>query len=131
MILSQMFYLVESGTVAVPLQQEDPTLSNTMFLQQFLSKLLYEAFPHLQEQQLAIIIEGFFGYNMDVQGFKGHLRDFLVDCREASGQDLSTLYLAERAAAMEQVQHQKILRLQGLRGLPAQPQPEDMDAVMS
>jgi len=59
-ILAQLFYLVESNAVRVPLQQEDPSLDNTAFLSRFVSKILFEAFPHLQESQLQIIIAGFF-----------------------------------------------------------------------
>lgn len=123
-----MFYLVESGAVVVPLQQQDPNLSNVVFLQQYMSKLLYEAFPHLQEAQLSVIINGFFSFDMDTQAFKGHLRDFLVDCKEAAGEDLSTLYLAERQAALEQVQQEKMMRLQMARGMPPQ---GDMDDDMT
>ena len=48
-ILAHLFRLVETGVVATPLQQENPALSNTAFVQQYIMKIIFEAFPHLQE----------------------------------------------------------------------------------
>ena len=105
-ILARLFRLVESGVIQQPLQQEDPTLNNVAFVQQFIAKTLLDAFPHLQQcvfppwhvlvcyffcihsfllpehrAQLGVMVTGFFTYNTDEAAFKGHLRDFLIDCK--------------------------------------------------
>jgi hypothetical protein len=48
-ILAHLFRLIESGVISQPLQQEDPSLSNVVFVQQFIAKTLMDAFPHLQQ----------------------------------------------------------------------------------
>ena len=47
----------------------------------YVGELLSQAFPHLQAEQLEVIIKGFFAYDNNPAMFKSHLRDFLVQCK--------------------------------------------------
>lgn len=51
-VLAQLFNLVASNQIKVPLydpsQSNDPNMSNAQFLEQYVSVLLQNAFPHLQ-----------------------------------------------------------------------------------
>lgn len=54
-VLAQLFNLVTSNQIKVPLfdpsQMSDPTMSNAQFLEQYVSALLQNAFPHLQRYE--------------------------------------------------------------------------------
>lgn len=83
-ILAYMFYAVDIGKITVPLNPavQSPTgQTNIMFVQEFVSSLLKTAFPHLNEAQIKITVQGFFQLDQDVSAFKEHLRDFLVQIR--------------------------------------------------
>ena len=91
--------------------------------QGFVANLLKSAFPHLSDNQIKITVTGLFNLNQDIPGFKvgfcllcecqptawflkttsvnpiefqDHLRDFLVQIREFTGEDDTDLYLEER-----------------------------------
>ena len=57
-VLAQLFNLVTSNQIKVPLfdptQVTDPNMSNAQFLEQYVSALLQNAFPHLQRYLLNI-----------------------------------------------------------------------------
>jgi len=107
-ILAYMFSLVEMGNITVPL---DASLSgpenNVVFVQEFLLNILRTAFPHLTNAQLKVFIEGLFSFNQDMNAFKEHLRDFLVQIREFAGEDDSDLFLEERESAIQRAQMEK------------------------
>lgn len=95
--------------------------------------------PLVTRSQLNLIVAGFFSYNTDPQGFKGHLRDFLIDCKarwlfdggplffrcrhrrffsqEAAGEDMTQLFLLERQSALEQATQEKMDRLRMIPGM--------------
>ena len=50
---------------------------------------------------------GLFNLNQDIPGFKDHLRDFLVQIREFTGEDDTDLYLEEREPALKTAQEEK------------------------
>ena len=52
---------------------------------------------------MSVIVDGFFSYNQDAQALKEHLRDFLVECKEVAGEDMSVIYLQERQAQLQYV----------------------------
>lgn len=82
-ILAYMFYVVESGKITVPLnplQVSDPS-QNVQYVQSFVANLLKTAFPHLNEAQVKITVQGFFNLNQNHNAFKEHLRDFLVQIK--------------------------------------------------
>ncbi|KAJ4428918.1 exportin-1 [Periplaneta americana] len=103
-ILAYMFSLVELGRITVPL---GPTSDNTLYVQEFVASLLRAAFPHLSDNQIKITVQGLFNLDQDIPAFKEHLRDFLVQIREYTGEDDSDLFLDEREAALQQAQEEK------------------------
>ena len=107
-ILAYMFSLVEMNKITVPLA---PTVNSAMdnmpYVQEFLANLLKTAFPHLNNAQIKIFIEGLFSFNQDIPACKEHLRDFLVQIREFAGEDNSDLFLEEREQAIRSAQEEK------------------------
>jgi len=107
-ILAYMFTLLEMNKITVPL---NPSVSsadgNVAYIHEFLLNLLKAAFPHLNDQQIKVFIEGLFSFDQDIQAFKEHLRDFLVQIREFAGEDNSDLFLDERETAIRQAQEEK------------------------
>ena len=95
-ILAYMFTLVESEKVTLPLNLADKTVTNMVHIQGFVANLLKTAFPHLSDNQIKITVTGLFNLDQDIPGFKDHLRDFLVQIREFTGEDDTDLYLEER-----------------------------------
>merc|ERR1719278_1932716 len=106
-ILAYMFTLVESEKVTVPLNAADKTVTNMVHIQGFVANLLKSAFPHLSDNQIKITVTGLFNLNQDIPGFKDHLRDFLVQIREFTGEDDTDLYLEERETALKAAQEEK------------------------
>lgn len=107
-ILAYMFSLLERNKVTVSLGGTGFTAAqNVEYIHKFLLDLLKAAFPHLNEPQIRIFIEGLFSFNQDISAFKEHLRDFLVQIREFAGEDNSDLFLEEREQAIVQAREEK------------------------
>jgi len=70
-------------------------------------KLLKENFKHLTDDQVRVIVKGFFSYDNDVPKFKEHLRDFLVQIKEFEGEDTADLFLEDREREIQSVQERK------------------------
>lgn len=51
-----------------------------------MANLLKNAFPHLNDNQIKITVQGMFTLNQDVSAFKEHIRDFLVQIRVSEHQ---------------------------------------------
>ena len=83
------------------------TAANGTYVQDFVANLLRTAFPHLTDNQIKITVQGLFNLDQDIPAFKEHLRDFLVQIREFTGEDDSDLFLDERDAALKQAQDEK------------------------
>ena len=81
--------------------------NNVTYVQEFVANLLRTAFPHLSTNQIKITVTGLFTYDQDIPAFKEHLRDFLVQIREFTGEDDSDLFLEEREAALKKAQEDK------------------------
>lgn len=79
-ILAYMFKLVECSRMGVPTGRGGPA-ENVQYVQEFVANLLKNAFPHLTDNQIKITVQGMFNLNHDVNAFKEHLRDFLVQIR--------------------------------------------------
>lgn len=110
-----MFRIVENGTINVSLSGNDQELdepelikANTEYVHQNLSRLLKQVFPHLQDPQIRVFIDGLFSFNQNVSALREHVRDFLVQIREVAGEDLSDLYLEEREAEIAKAQEVKL-----------------------
>jgi len=109
-ILAYVFALVESGKVTVALSPSTPTAGpagNVTYVQEFVANLLRTAFPHLSDNQIKITVTGLFNLDQDIPAFKEHLRDFLVQIREYTGEDDSDLFLEEREGALKKAQDEK------------------------
>ncbi|MCL4120297.1 UNVERIFIED_CONTAM: hypothetical protein GTU68_065524 [Idotea baltica] len=109
-ILAYMFSLVEQNIIKVSLDPaipNGPHTNNVHYVQGFVANLLKAAFPHLTENQVKITVQGMNNLNQDISGFKEHLRDFLVQIREVTGDDDSDLYLEEREEALQHAQEEK------------------------
>merc|ERR1712012_25122 len=108
--LAYMFALVETNKVTVSLNPSTPQAgasANIAFVQDFIANLLRTAFPHLTDNQIKITVTGLFNLDQDIPAFKEHLRDFLVQIREFTGEDDSDLYLEEREASLKTAQDEK------------------------
>jgi len=57
--------------------------------------------------QVKVFIEGLISFNQDIPQFVEHLRDFIVQIREVSGEDNSDLYLEEREQTIQRAQMEK------------------------
>ena len=86
---------------------ERVTAANVTYVQDFVANLLRTAFPHLTDNQIKITVQGLFNLDQDIPAFKEHLRDFLVQIREFTGEDDSDLFLDEREAALKVAQEEK------------------------
>ncbi|PAA93891.1 hypothetical protein BOX15_Mlig011488g1, partial [Macrostomum lignano] len=104
-VLCLMFSLCERDRLHTQLQA---SVSNSEFVLQSLSALLSEAYPHLQRPQIAVFVQGCFSFNADQKRFREHLRDFLVQIREFTGEDLSDLYLEEQQEEIRRAQEAKL-----------------------
>ncbi|RKP35256.1 CRM1 C terminal-domain-containing protein [Dimargaris cristalligena] len=96
MILSRVFHMVESGLISQPIYdpskvppQLGPNPSNTDFLRAYIVNLLANAFPHLHRSQLEQFAVGLFEYTQDFDKFITHVRDFLIQMKEFSGDEVA------------------------------------------
>lgn len=126
-ILSTLFVIVDSGHITVPL---DPSVTepssqgergNLEYVKNFTRTLFTRAFPHLRDEQIKIIVQGFVHYDQDLAKFRDHLRDFLIEIREQSGNDTRDLYLEEREAEIKKAAEAKLKS----QGILCQPPPPD------
>lgn len=110
-ILAYMFTLLETNKISVHLNPASSTQplpgANITFVQEFVANLLRTAFPHLSDNQIKITVTGLFNLDQDIPAFKEHLRDFLVQIREFTGEDDTDLFLEEREAALKKAQEDK------------------------
>lgn len=102
-VLMRLFHLVQTGEVTVPLfdLQQYPGIDNVTYMKEFVGNLVLEAFPNLGKSHVVAFVLGLFDVSMDLNGFKQHLRDFLVQIKEFSGDDNGDLFIDEREATLE------------------------------
>ncbi|CAH7689997.1 CRM1 C terminal-domain-containing protein [Phakopsora pachyrhizi] len=87
-VLSRMWGLVETGSIAGPLfnpAEHEAGMDNARFLKEYTLNLLSSAFPHVQPMIIQQFITGCSETYPDATRFKGNLRDFLIQLREYSG----------------------------------------------
>lgn len=129
-ILSQMFDTVEKGGIRAPLWDpatiQDPSLNNQIYLRNYVTNLLVSAFTNLSRQQVESSVNGLFALSSDLQAFKAHLRDFLVQLKEfSSGNNNEELYLEEKEAAIAAAKEAEAKRVMSVPGLIPQSQIAD------
>jgi len=104
-LLRYMFHLVQMNQVTVPLYDPPnttPGKANPAFLRDHISNLLIQSFPNLTRTQVSKFVDGMFDLKMDLPTFKTHLRDFLIQLKEFSVEDNSSLYGEEQEAQKRQ-----------------------------
>ncbi|CAG0915869.1 unnamed protein product [Notodromas monacha] len=109
-ILAYMFSLVEMKKVEVslnPNQVAGEPYDNVAYVQAYVAELLKNAYPHLTPGQIKVTVQGLFNLDQDVPAFREHLRDFLVQIKEFTGEDDSDLYLEERETNLRLAQEEK------------------------
>lgn len=128
-VLAYIFSVIEADKIRAPLSpsQLQNNMSNVDYVKQYVKDLLKKVYPHLNDAQIAITVKGFFDLNQDISAFKDHLRDFLIQIREYSGEDDSDLFLAERESLLKQHEDAKRRRQLMVPGIIApHDMPEDM-----
>ncbi|KAF0307331.1 Exportin-1 [Amphibalanus amphitrite] len=113
-IMAYMFSIVEQGKVSAVLNSTAPPpadpqaliVSNITYIKEFVANLLKTGFPHFTDNQIKITVQGLFDLNQDLSAFKEHIRDFLVQIKEFTGDD-ADLYLDDREAALRRAQDEK------------------------
>lgn len=118
-ILAYMFEIVEQNKIRAPLNSvaQANGIDNVQYVKEFVSSLLKSAFGHLTDAQIQVTVQGFFNLNHDVQAFKEHLRDFLVQIREFSGENNDDLFLEERLERLKEKEKEKRARQLAVPGL--------------
>ncbi|KAI8636928.1 nuclear export factor CRM1 [Parasitella parasitica] len=119
-VLAQLFQLVANDCIKITLfdtsQTTDPYMSNAQFLNQYVSALLQNAFPHLKSKQIKSFVKAMMEYNIVLPKFKLEVRDFLNQLKEFTGEN-AELYLEEKKAEMNEKKRQekeKVLLVPGV-----------------
>ncbi|CAI2353487.1 unnamed protein product [Caenorhabditis sp. 36 PRJEB53466] len=94
-------------SIKVPLNDEKPEQSNMDFIYDHIGGNFQAHFDNMNQDQIRIIIKGFFSFNTEISSMRNHLRDFLIQIKEHNGEDTSDLYLEEREAEIQQAQQRK------------------------
>ncbi|ORZ36332.1 CRM1 C terminal-domain-containing protein [Catenaria anguillulae PL171] len=107
-VLMRMMQHVTSGQVQCALVP-DQTMPNVAYLRNHLVSILTSAFPHVAQKAVEVFVVGMFELNKDFASFKPHVRDFLIQIKEAAGGPGSAddLYLLEREEELKEVSKQK------------------------
>ncbi|EGN95473.1 hypothetical protein SERLA73DRAFT_76572 [Serpula lacrymans var. lacrymans S7.3] len=133
LLLARMFQLVETNQIQTPLfdpaQMTDPNISNSVFLREYCANLLKTAFPHVQNSQVQVFVNGLGEFHSDSNRFKLVLRDFLIQLKEFSSGDNAELYLEEKedeAQRKAQVERENAMRIPGMLK-PSQLEDKDED----
>jgi len=110
-VLAHMFYLLEQDKLTVQIYNptEQPAgMTNMQFTKNYTVDLLKKAFPNLQDLQVTVFVDGMFALNQDIQAFREHVRDFLVQIKECAGEDLTDLHLSEKEEQLKAASAQKL-----------------------
>lgn len=120
-ILAHMFNLVETNVITAPLYNPasvaNPTMTNVEYLKDHMANMLDTAFPNISRPRVELFVKGLFELNTDLNAFKIHLRDFLIQLKEFSATDNSDLYLEERemeAKMKEKAEMEAKLKIPGM-----------------
>ncbi|KAJ8653051.1 hypothetical protein O0I10_011271 [Lichtheimia ornata] len=129
-VLAQLFNLVTTNRIQVPLFDpstvSDPNITNAQFLENYVTALLQNAFPHLQSGQIKVFVMAMFEYNNVPPKFKLEVRDFLIQLKEFAGEN-AELYLEEKEAEMEAKRKEE--REKAL-AIPGMVKPSELPATM-
>ncbi|KAJ0397591.1 hypothetical protein P43SY_001661 [Pythium insidiosum] len=87
------------------------------FLKEYVANLIGTSFPNLSRGQVLEFVLGCFDINKDLQSFKKHLRDFLVNIKEFAGEDNTDLFLEENMARARIQEQQDMAAKMAVPGL--------------
>ncbi|CAI4231357.1 unnamed protein product [Auanema sp. JU1783] len=118
-VLAALFRAAETY-ITVPLNDENPSQNNMDYIYQHIGNIYVQHFSNLTEDQIRVSIKGFFSFNADVPAMRNHLRDFLVQIKEFTGEDTSDLFLEEREAEIAAAQNRKM-------AIPGMMNPNEID----
>ena len=117
-VLQHMFQLLESDKIVVALvdadsglsapEVEDGSVDNKTFVKEYVGNLLLTSFPNLTREQIITFVVGLFEISHDLQGFKQHVRDFLIEVKEFASEDNSELFMEEAEANQELLRQQQM-----------------------
>ncbi|CAD6189633.1 unnamed protein product [Caenorhabditis auriculariae] len=105
-VLCSLFRAPEFS-IQVPLNKENPSQSNIDYVYGYISDQFAMHFKNLSADQIRVITKGFFSFNTETGLMRNHLRDFLVQLKETTGEDPSDLFLEEREAEIQAAQERK------------------------
>ncbi|KAJ1854158.1 Karyopherin transporter [Coemansia sp. RSA 638] len=127
MVLARMVRLIDSNQITAPLfdasQPENSGLDNGLYVRQSIANLLATAFANLTQRQIEVFVEGLFNFNDDLEKFRNHVRDFLIQTKEFAG-DNADLYLDETERDIEQ---KKQKEKEMARAIPGMVKPSEME----
>jgi exportin-1 len=109
-ILAKMFNIIESGAITVPLWNQGSFQNNQQYVRDYVSNLL--ASSNLSQTQIQKFVMGLFELNTNIQEFKNHLKDFLVQLKGFDSEDAA--FLEEQKKAEEAAKQQQVMSVPGL-----------------
>lgn len=128
-ILKRMYSNISSGRVQVPIGQRNPqtqNLNNQMFIHQYTSNLICNAFPNTSKPGVEKFMQGLFDLDKDLTTFKVHVRDFLITIQEFSGDDNDQLFLADKEDKLRKQQQLNLEQRAAIPGLLTQKEKDEM-----
>ncbi|KAJ2647567.1 Karyopherin transporter [Coemansia sp. RSA 1250] len=127
LLLARMIRLIDSNQITAPLfdasTPENANMNNALFVRQSIANLLATAFANLSQRQIEVFVEGLFNFNDDLDKFRNHVRDFLIQTKEFAG-DNADLYLDETEREIE-LRKQKEKEL--AKAIPGMVKPSEME----
>eukprot|EP00808_Paulinella_micropora_P003144 g18294.t1 len=96
LILAQIFNIVETNKITVPLWNQGSFPNNQMYIRHYVINLLSNGFKHVSPTRIQQFTNGLFKLHSQPQAFKLHVRDFLISLNEFSASNNSDFYLEEQ-----------------------------------
>ncbi|KAI8341640.1 armadillo-type protein [Chlamydoabsidia padenii] len=85
-LLARMLELIQEGEIYTqvfdPTTVENPLMSNSTYIQDYVQRFFNHAFPLLQKDQTKVLVLGMFEYSGDIDRFQSDLLDFIIDIRQ-------------------------------------------------
>jgi len=116
-ILQNLFRIVATGSITVPLWEEGSFSSNQAYVQQQTVFLLTKAFPNLTRQQVEKFVSGLIVLYDHANNFTTHLRDFLIQMKEFNKTDNTGLFQEEQKKKEEEkiaAEKNRVMKIPGL-----------------
>ena len=128
-ILKHVFHIIHSGHITVPhfdVSTQPTGTTNQQYIIQYVTSMISSAFQNMTAQAVQGFVVGLFS-SRDLNGFKGKLRDFLIQLKEFSGEDNAELFTEEAEAAMAARRQQDIQQRKAVPGILNPHEVDDLD----